>query len=182
MRRLAARGAVLGTLLLTLACDKAADKAGAEEAKADDKQDDKQAKADADPGDAEPEANFAAPQAEPPPAPEGTVTLENPWLYVQTCAEPHPCPDLLQPEGDKHCRELKLGGHVNWRLPDKEEVQRFARAEGLEAREGYHWTRTPDEENMSMAWIVDFAAPDVGMPTTIPRDRKPFRIRCVKEP
>lgn len=185
MRALAAHGAISVALLLSLACDKAADtkKADADADKtADAKKAGDEDPADKDPGDKEPAANFADPQTEPPPAPEGTVLMAKPWLYVQTCAEPHTCPDLLQPEGDKHCRELKLGGHVNWRLPDKKEVERMGSVEGLEAREGYHWTRSPDEENMNMAWIVDFAAPDVGMPTTIPRDRKPFRIRCVKEP
>ena len=178
---------VLAVTVLVLAfvagCDKAdskADSKAKDEAEAAKKADEAdKAKSDADPGDAEKSANFADPQAEPPPAPEGATTLRDPWLYVQTCAEPHPCPDLLQPAGDKHCRELKLGGHVNWRLPDKEEVQRFARAEGLEAREGYHWTRTPDEENMAMVWIVD---PAGAQPTTVKRDRKPFTIRCVYEP
>ncbi len=180
MRALAAHGAILAALLLLPACDKAAEEKAKEPASA--KQEPaKSDPADADPGDSEPAANFATPNVQPPPPPKGAVLLGDPWLYVQTCAEPA-CPDMLQPQGDKHCRELEIGGHVDWRLPDKAEVERFAKLEGLEAREGYHWTRTPDEENMKMAWIVDFAAPDVGIPTTIPRDRKPFRIRCVKAP
>ena len=125
---------------------------------------------------------FADPQAEPPPAPEGTVAIAKPWLYVQTCAEPHPCPELLQPAGDLHCRELRLGNQDGWRLPSKDEVPRFAGVEGLEATEGYHWTRTPFDDDLKQVWIVDFADPAAAPATTIPRDRKPFRIRCVKEP
>ena len=34
-------------------------------------------------------------------------------------------------------------------------------------------------EDAAQAWIVD---PKTGQETTIPRDRKPFRIRCVFEP
>ena len=181
MRTLAAPGVALLALVFATACDKQApDKDAGKKADAAETKDTK--KADADPGDTEKSANFADPQAEPPRAPEGALTLRKPWLYVQTCAEPNLCPDLLQPAGDKHCRELKLGGHVNWRLPSKDEVLRFGGVEGLEARAGYHWTRTPDEENMAMAWIVDPEDTQVARPTTIPRERKPFRIRCVKEP
>jgi hypothetical protein len=91
-------------------------------------------------------------------------------------------PELLQPAGDKHCRELQLGGHVNFRLPSKDEVMRFRGVEQLEARAGYHWTRTPFDDDMGQAWIVDPEDPEGAPATTIPRDRKPFRIRCVKEP
>lgn len=179
------RFAVIGVLALgcaVLGCGKGEQEPVEPAAKqtADDKP--VQADPDADPGDAEPAANFATPQAEPPPAPEGATTLRDPWLYVQTCAEPHPCPDLLQPEGDKHCRELELGGHVNWRLPSKDEVGRFMGVEALEAREGFHWTRSPDEQNMDMAYIVNPEDTERTRMTTIPRGRKPFRIRCVKQP
>jgi hypothetical protein len=128
------------------------------------------------------QASFAKPTAEPPPAPEGAITLADPWLYVQTCAEPHPCPSLKQPAGDAHCRELVLGGHDVWRLPSKDEVLRLKGVEGLEATAGYHWTRTPFEENLGQVWIVDFEDPEAAPATTIPRERKEFRIRCVKEP
>ncbi|MCA9696705.1 MAG: hypothetical protein KC431_04195, partial [Myxococcales bacterium] len=91
-------------------------------------------------------------------------------------------PELLQPAGDLHCRELRLGNQDGWRLPSKDEVPRFAGVEGLEATEGYHWTRTPFDDDLKQVWIVDFADPAAAPATTIPRDRKPFRIRCVKEP
>lgn len=177
MRPTAVRCAVVGALLLG-ACDK--QDAKADEKSASSEPDD--AKADDDPKADEKEATFAKPNIEPPPAPEGSLTLADPWLYVQTCAEPHTCPELLQPAGDAHCRELQLGGHVNWRLPSREEVPRFRGVEGLEARAGYHWTRTPDAENPKFAWLVD-PEDKLGTPElTTPRDRKPFRIRCVKEP
>ncbi len=133
-----------------------------------------------DPKQDEEQASFAKPKAEPPPAPEGALTLADPWMYVQTCAEPHPCPKLTQPAGDAHCRELILGGHDIWRLPSKDEVSRFAGVEGLDETAGYHWTRTPYEEDLGQVWIVD--PQGAGQPTTIPRERKPFLIRCVKEP
>lgn len=128
------------------------------------------------------EATFAQPNPTPPKAPEGSITIADPWLYVQTCAESHPCPDLKQPAGDAHCRELKLGGQEGWRLPSKDEVPRFKGAEGLEQLAGYHWTRTPFEDDMGQVWIVDPEDPQAAPSTTIPRDRKPFRVRCVKEP
>lgn len=126
------------------------------------------------------EANFADPQVQPPPAPEGAVTLKDPWLYVQTCAEPHACVDLEQPAADAHCRELRLGGLDSWRLPSKDEVPRFNGVAGLEQTQGYHWTRTPFEDDIGQVWIVDPSGE--GPATTIPRERKPFRVRCVKEP
>ncbi len=146
-------------------------------AKTEQKSDDSDAdKPEAD----EKQASFAKPTAEPPPPPEGAIVLPEPWLYVQTCSESHPCPDLEQPAGDAHCRELILGGHDVWRLPSKDEVARFKGAEGLEQTAGYHWTRTPYEEDLGQVYIVD--PEGAGPPTTIPRERKKFRIRCVKEP
>lgn len=159
-------------------------KAPAEDAKAGE---DKQAKAPADPDADRPEednqqANFAQPTAQPPPPPEGSILLPEPYLYVQTCAEPHPCPSLKQPAGDAHCRALRLGGHDIWRLPGKDEALRFRGVSGLEATSGYHWTRTPFEDDLGQVWIVDPEDPQNAPATTIPRDRKEFRIRCVKEP
>lgn len=155
-------------------------KTKAEPSKADVKQAD-DPDADKPEDDAE-QATFANPTAKPPPAPEGAITLADPWLYVQTCADPHPCPKLKQPAGDAHCRELVLGGHDVWRLPSKDEVFRFKGVEGLEHTAGYHWTRTPDKENFELVWIIDPEDQELAKPTTIPRDRKEFQIRCVKEP
>lgn len=133
------------------------------------------AKAPASPG------TFADPKIEPPPPPEGAALLPDRKrpIYVQLCDKAHACPDLLQPAGETHCRDLKLGGLPSWRLPDQDEVKRFAGIAGLEALEGFHWTRTAFAEDAAQAWIVD---PKAGTETTIPRDRKPFRVRCVFEP
>ncbi len=131
-----------------------------------------------DPKPATPDAPFAAPTARPPPAPDGAVLLEPP-LYALRCDAAHPCPSLLQPAGETHCRELRLGGLAHWRLPDRDEVKRFAGAAGLEQQDGFHWTRTPFAEDPAQAWIVD---PKSGQETTIPRTRKPFTIRCVFDP
>ncbi len=126
------------------------------------------------------EATFANPKVEPPKAPDGSIALRDPWLYVQTCAEPHPCETLEQPAGDAACRELRLGNYEGWRLPSKDEVPRFQGVAGLEATAGYHWTRTPFDDDLGQVWIVDPSGE--GPATTIPRDRKPFLVRCVKEP
>jgi hypothetical protein len=124
-------------------------------------------------------APFKAADPEPPPAPQGTVALKaETWLYVQTCVDPHPCKDLLQPAGEEYCRAMKLGDRDGWRLPSRKEAEAFAGVDGLDALGGYHWTRTPYEEDANQVWIVD---PAGAQPTTIPRDRKPFRVRCVNE-
>ena len=143
----------------------------------------KQADPDADkPEEDDEQATFAQPTAKPPPAPEGSILLPEPYLYVQSCADPHPCPSLKQPAGDAHCRELRLGGHEAWRLPSRDEVVRFKGVEGLQDTAGYHWTRTPFEEDLGQVWIVDPEDPTGAPATTIPRERKEFRVRCVKEP
>lgn len=136
------------------------------------------AKAPAPAADAAP---FATPTAKPPPPPPGVALLDPP-LYVQRCDATLPCPSLLQPAGEAHCRELTVGGMKGWRLPDRAEVARFGRASGPDALDGlagFHWTRTAYADDSKQAWIVD---PKTGQETTIPRDRKPFTIRCVFEP
>ena len=154
-----------------------------EKPKAESKQNRPGSDPDADkPEEDDKQATFATPTAKPPPAPEGSIALPDPWLYVQTCADPHPCPDLKQPAGDAHCRELHLGGHDAWRLPSRDEVVRFKGVDGLQATAGYHWTRTPFEDDLGQVWIVDPEDPTGAPATTIPRDRKEFRVRCVKEP
>lgn len=115
----------------------------------------------------------------PPPAPTGALTITDPPLFVQTCAKEHPCPSLLQAEGEQHCNKLTLGTAHGWRLPTREEVERMRGNEGLAELGGYHWTSTAFDQDESQVWIVD---PTSDQPTTVPRDRKPFRIRCVKEP
>ena len=128
-----------------------------------------------------PAAPFATPTAKPPPPPAGVALLDPP-LYVQRCDASLPCPSLLQPAGEAHCRGLTIGGLKGWRLPDRAEVARFARPTGpdaLDALAGFHWTRTAYADDSKQAWIVD---PKTGQETTIPRDRKPFTIRCVFEP
>jgi hypothetical protein len=124
---------------------------------------------------------FAEPKLNPPPPPEGAALLSDRKkpIYVQRCDVGHACPDLLQPAGETHCRDLELGGFKHWRLPDRDEVKRFGEITGLEQTEGFHWTRTAFAEDAAQAWIVD---PKSGQETTIPRNRKPFRVRCVFEP
>lgn len=124
---------------------------------------------------------FADPAARPPPPPEGAALLADRKrpLYVQRCDDKHACPALLQPGGETHCRDLRLGGLEHWRLPDRDEVKRFGEIADLDKLEGFHWTRTAFAEDAAQAWIVD---PKSGQETTIPRGRKPFTIRCVFEP
>lgn len=135
----------------------------------------------AEPAATSPGEPFATPALTPPPPPEGAALLPDRKkpLYVQRCDPGHPCPDLLQPAGETHCRDLKLGGLEHWRLPDRDEVKRFGEIAELDAAEGFHWTRTAYAEDAGQAWIVD---PKSGQETTIPRTRKPFRVRCVFDP
>jgi hypothetical protein len=96
-------------------------------------------------------------------------------LLVQLCAEPE-CPKLLQPAGAEHCKSLALGEGLTWRLPTREEVKSLAGRSELAQLEGFHWTDTAFSEDDGQVWIFD---PVGGQETTIPRDRKPFTIRCV---
>lgn len=126
---------------------------------------------------AEPKPEPPAPVEAPAPAPLPGTAVDG-KLMIQTCADTHPCPDLLQTEGEKGCSEIEISGTQDWRLPTKAEAERFARVEGLLELEGYHWTSTPFEEDDKQVWIID---PKSNQPTTVPRDRKPFRIRCVRD-
>ncbi|MCB9703486.1 MAG: DUF1566 domain-containing protein [Myxococcales bacterium] len=129
---------------------------------------------------AKPGESFAQPTAKPPPPPVGAFLLEKPALFVQRCDADHPCPKLLQAAGEAHCRALNLDPYEGgWRLPDVEEVKRLKGIDALDDLEGFHWTRTPYADDPKQAWIVD---PVGGQSTTIPRDRKPFTIRCVYDP
>ena len=112
-----------------------------------------------------------------PDAPQGAVLDAKGKLFVQACATEEDCPKLLQAKGVEHCAGLKLGD-VTWRLPSQEEAGRFAKLEGLGSTSGYHWTSTPFDQDDSQVWIVDPSGPPS---TTIPKDRKPFTIRCVAE-
>jgi hypothetical protein len=58
---------------------------------------------------------FATPALTPPPPPDGAALLPDRKkpLYVQRCDPAHACPDLLQPAGETHCRDLELGGFAH---------------------------------------------------------------------
>ena len=116
-------------------------------------------------------------EAEPlPPAPEGTVEIGG--LYVHTCTETHPCPQLMHKYGKAHCEGLKTGG-LTWRMPELKELESFKGNEGLTGFDVMHWTGTVWEEDAGQIWIYD---PKSGAKTTAPPDRKPFTIRCVAAP
>lgn len=146
-------------LLLVVACDRAAEPA---------------AKADVP---AQPEPPAKAPvEAEPAPAPAGSVLVAG--LYVQTCADAAACPSLLQAAGAAHCKALAQGGKT-WRLPERAEIAGWRGKPGLVGAEGFHWSGTPFADDPGQVWIHD---PATGTETTIPPDRKPFRVRCVAKP
>lgn len=126
------------------------------------------AKADAPP----PAATKAA---EAKPAPDGATILGK--LYVQTCAAEGSCPSILQAAGEAHCAALKLGGLV-WRLPTHDELKSWRGKPGLTKFDGFHWSSTPFRDAPDQVWIFD---PTSGSETTIPRDRKPFTVRCVAQ-
>ena len=146
--------------------------------------DDAKAEGDAKAGEGEDDKaqgeSFAKPTAKPPPPPTGSYLHEKSALFIQRCTADHPCEKKLQAEGEAHCRAFSLGAYKEgWRLPTLEEAKLFAGIDALEDKDGFHWTSTAYEEDDKQAWIVD---PTSGQSTTIPRDRKPFTIRCVYEP
>ncbi len=117
----------------------------------------------------------AEPAAQSPhPAPDGAIVSGR--VYVQICAGSD-CPSLLQVPGKARCASLKQGG-LSWRLPTVEEANAWANHPELKQLEGFHWTSTRFDQDEKQAWIFD---PAGGQSTTIPRDRKPFRIRCVSD-
>jgi hypothetical protein len=111
-----------------------------------------------------------------PPAPEGATIIGK--LYVQTCAKEGSCPALLQPAGVDHCKSLETGG-VAWRLPTHDELKSWRGKPGLTGFDGFHWSSTPFADAPGQVWIFD---PTSGSETTIPKDRKPFTVRCVAQP
>ncbi|MBL8944255.1 MAG: DUF1566 domain-containing protein [Myxococcales bacterium] len=118
----------------------------------------------------------AAARPEPAPAPAGTLLVGG--LYVHTCADATACPSLLQPAGAAHCKALALDGKT-WRLPERAEIAAWRGKPGLVGAEGFHWSGTPFADDPGQVWIHD---PSTGTETTIPPDRKPFRVRCVAKP
>ena len=146
-------------LLLVVACDRAAEPAATA----------------ALPAQAESPAKAPA-KPEPGPAPPGSLVVEG--RYVQTCADAAACPSLLQPAGAAHSKALALGG-LAWRLPERAEIASWRGKTGLVGAEGFHWSGTPFADDPGQVWIHD---PSSGTETTIPPDRKPFRVRCVAKP
>jgi hypothetical protein len=116
------------------------------------------------------------PAKSPAPAPAGTVLQDG--TYVHTCVEATACPSLLQPAGVAHCAALGLGG-LTWRLPTRDEIASWRGKPGLVGAEGFHWSGTPFADDRAQVWIHD---PSSGTETTIPPDRKPFKVRCVARP
>jgi hypothetical protein len=157
---------LLAVLTLTVSCGAPAENPAAEE------------KIEAPPeADAKSAVKGPPPVKEPPPEALPGTAVDGKLMF-QACADTHPCPDLLQAEGEKGCAALEISGTTGWRLPTKQEAERFSKVDGLLDLEGYHWTSTPFDQDDSQVWIVD---PKSDQPTTIPRDRKPFRIRCVRD-
>ncbi|MBC8068025.1 MAG: DUF1566 domain-containing protein, partial [Deltaproteobacteria bacterium] len=99
-------------------------------------------------------------------------------LYVQTCATPGSCPALLQVAGAAHCEALELGG-LAWRLPTHAELKSWQGKPGLVGFDGFHWSSTPYDEAPEQVWIFD---PTSKSETTIPKNRKPFAVRCAAQP
>lgn len=126
-----------------------------------------------------PPAAPAKPAAKAPtlaPAPQGATILGN--VYVQTCAAEGSCPQLLQVAGEAHCKALATGG-LAWRLPTQAELKSWRGKSGLVGFDGFHWSSTPFADAPDQVWIFD---PTSGSETTIPKDRKPFTVRCVAQP
>lgn len=124
-------------------------------------------------------AKKATPAPEPKPlaaTPEGAIIIDR--VYVQTCALPDTCPDLMQKPGAEHCKGLGLGG-LTWRLPEVKELESWKGNAELKRFDVMHWSGSVWKEDAKQVWIYD---PGSGMKTTAKPDRKPFVIRCVAEP
>ena len=121
------------------------------------------------------------PAAAPEPAPmkdvDGAVADVDRRMYVQLCTETLPCPKLLQAAAETHCEELDLDGS-GWRLPTRDEAKGFKTLDGLAERDGFHWTSTAFADDDAQRWIYD---PASGSETTVPKDRKNFTVRCVRD-
>ncbi len=69
-------------------------------------------------------------------------------------------------KSDKACRELRLAGHKDWRLPTVEELfaladrSRHSPAINTDAfpdtKSNWYWSGTPTAWDPSCAWVVDF--------------------------
>lgn len=132
-----------------------------------------------EPADEAPADTQPAAEVEPPPmaAVDGAVADEERRIHVQLCAEALPCPKLLQAAAETHCKELDLDGG-RWRLPTRDEAKGFKALDGLADRDGFHWTSTAFADDDAQRWIYD---PASGSETTVPRDRKKFTVRCVRD-
>lgn len=129
------------------------------------------------PAKVDPPGKAVAPKpVELPPAPAGAVVIGK--LYVETCAADGACPMLLQVPADEHCRTRTTGGH-KWRLPTRDELESWVGKPGLVGFDGFHWSGTPFADAPDQVWIFD---PTSASKTTIPKDRKPFKVRCVAQP
>ena len=117
-------------------------------------------------------------QADEPALPEIVGARRLGKLEVQTCEDTYPCPDFVADEGARYCGGLDLSGK-GWRLPTRDELDSLSGVDGLQELTGYHFSATPYAEDEKQVWIVDPSK--ASQATTIPRDRKPFRIRCVRE-
>lgn len=126
---------------------------------------------------AEAEPVAAEPTPAPMPAVDGAAADEERRIHVQLCAEALPCPKLLQAAAETHCKELDLGG-TGWRLPTRDEAKGFKTLDGLAERDGFHWTSTAFADDDAQRWIYD---PASGSETTVPKDRKNFTARCVRD-
>lgn len=93
--------------------------------------------------------------------------------------------EMVQSEAKRYCKDLKLAGFKNWRLPTVVELQKivdFTRYEPSIKRAFYHtgtdryWSSTIYADDASRAWAVDFKSGD----TTHNRGSYSYHVRCVR--
>ena len=67
-------------------------------------------------------------------------------------------------EANDYCQQLSLEGKVNWRLPDKSELQSAykIKQEFPNAANSYYWSSSANIANSNIVWCVYFGKPYIG--------------------
>ena len=93
--------------------------------------------------------------------------------------------EMTHTKAKSYCKDLKLSGYVDWRLPTVKELQNivdFKRYDPSIQRAFYHtgtdnyWSSTIYTDDSSRAWAVNFKSGN----TTHNRGSYSYHVRCVR--